>query len=86
MKRVRTTIIAVLCSAIAGVAMASWYDDYDAGLAALNKGQWQAVIQKMTAAIGGQPKDLFAHICPRLHPQRKPLPFILTVGNHFSHT
>ena len=57
MKRVRTIIIGVLCSAIAGVALASWYDDYDAGLAAIRKGQWQLAAQKMTAAINGNPRE-----------------------------
>ena len=47
--------MAVLLSA--GVAFASWYDDYDAGLNAVSKGQWQIVIQKMTAAINGNPKE-----------------------------
>src|ERR1051325_6579057 len=42
---------------IATGAMASWYDDYDAGLNAARKGQWSTVIQKMTAAIGGNPKE-----------------------------
>ncbi|HLJ73593.1 MAG TPA: tetratricopeptide repeat protein [Thermoanaerobaculia bacterium] len=38
---------------IATSAFASWYDDYDAGLTAVRKGQWQVVIQKMSAAIAG---------------------------------
>src|SRR5205814_1658388 len=41
----------------ATAAMASWYDDYDAGIAAVGKGQWSTVIQKMTAAINGHPKE-----------------------------
>jgi tetratricopeptide (TPR) repeat protein len=41
----------------AGTALASWYDDYDAGIAAANKGQWAVVIQKMSAAISGHPKE-----------------------------
>jgi tetratricopeptide (TPR) repeat protein len=47
--------IALLLSATA--ALASWYDDYDAGIAAAGKGQWSAVVQKMTAAISGHPKE-----------------------------
>ncbi len=42
---------------VAGVAQASWYDDYEAGIAAVRAGQWQVVIQKMTAAIGGNSKE-----------------------------
>jgi tetratricopeptide (TPR) repeat protein len=38
-------------------AFASWYDDYDAGMKAVRAGQWSTVIQKMTAAIAGQPKE-----------------------------
>src|SRR5713226_1821849 len=40
-----------------GVATASWYDDYNAGIAAVRKGQWAVVIQKMTAAINANPKE-----------------------------
>ncbi|MEO8034291.1 MAG: tetratricopeptide repeat protein, partial [Acidobacteriota bacterium] len=42
---------------VAGGAFASWYDDYDAGLAALRKGNYQLCIQKMTAAINAKPKE-----------------------------
>ena len=41
----------------AGVALGSWYDDYEAGITAVKKGQWQTVVQKMTAAIGAKPKE-----------------------------
>lgn len=41
----------------AGVAEASWYDDYDAGIAAARKGSWSVVAQKMSAAIKGNPKE-----------------------------
>lgn len=43
--------------AFANVAKASWYDDYDDGLAAVRKGNWSVVIQKMTAAIKGKPAE-----------------------------
>jgi len=36
-----------------GVAQASWYDDYDAGIAAARSGNWNVVVQKMSAAIKG---------------------------------
>ena len=52
----RVSFAAVLFFA-ATAAFASWYDDYDAGINAANKGQWQTVIQKMTAAINGNPKE-----------------------------
>lgn len=41
----------------AGVAQASWYDDYDAGITAARKGQWATVLQKMTAALKGNAKE-----------------------------
>lgn len=54
MTRTRTFSIALLTFALAiGVANASWYDDYDAGLAAARAGNWNVVVQKMTAAIKG---------------------------------
>lgn len=58
MTRVRTLAISLaLILLTAGVAEASWYDDYDAGLAAARKGQWNVVLQKMNAAIKGNPKE-----------------------------
>lgn len=42
---------------VAGVALASWYDDYDAGIDAVRRGQWQIVVQKMSAAIKGNAKE-----------------------------
>jgi tetratricopeptide (TPR) repeat protein len=41
----------------AGTAQASWYDDYDAGLVAAKKGNWSVAVQRMTAAIKGNPKE-----------------------------
>jgi tetratricopeptide (TPR) repeat protein len=41
----------ILTLALAGAAQASWYDDYDAGLAAVRAGNWSVVAQKMSAAI-----------------------------------
>jgi tetratricopeptide (TPR) repeat protein len=54
MKRI---VIAVVLLFAATAAMASWYDDYDAGVGAARKGQWSAVIQKMNAAINAHPKE-----------------------------
>ena len=48
-KSVVTVLIAV--AATSGVAQASWYDDYDAGLAAVRKGQWAVVEDRMSKAI-----------------------------------
>ena len=53
----RHLLLAIIALMIAGVAEASWYDDYEAGIAAVRKGQWQVVIQKMTAAIAVTPKE-----------------------------
>ena len=52
----RASIAAILFFA-ATAALASWYDDYDQGLDAVRKGQWQTVIQKMTSAINGNAKE-----------------------------
>jgi len=49
--------IAVIAFFIATAAMASWYDDYEAGVNAARKGQWAVVIQKMSAAIAAAPKE-----------------------------
>lgn len=58
MNRNRTAIaVIVACCFVSGVAHASWYDDYDAGLAAARKGNWSVVVQKMTAAIKGNPNE-----------------------------
>ena len=57
MTRVRTLAAFVLTVAIATTAQASWYDDYDAGLAAARAGNWSVVVTKMTAAIKGQPNE-----------------------------
>ncbi|HEX7190281.1 MAG TPA: tetratricopeptide repeat protein, partial [Thermoanaerobaculia bacterium] len=54
---VRKLSIALVLTFVATGAFASWYDDYDAGIAAANKGQWGVVIQKMSAAIAGHPKE-----------------------------
>ena len=58
MRSGRTQIIAVVCFiAATGVARASWYDDYEAGIRAARAGQWTTVVQKMSAAIRGNPKE-----------------------------
>jgi tetratricopeptide (TPR) repeat protein len=57
MTRTRTLTIALIALFAATTAFASWYDDYEAGIAAVRKGQWQVVVQKMSAAIKGNPKE-----------------------------
>jgi tetratricopeptide (TPR) repeat protein len=57
MRFTRTFTIGLIGLLLATAALASWYDDYDAGIAAVGKGQWSSVIQKMTAAINGHPKE-----------------------------
>jgi tetratricopeptide (TPR) repeat protein len=55
MKPTRLITLLVLCTALsAGVALASWYDDYDAGLNAIKAGQWKTAVDKMTSAIAGR--------------------------------
>jgi tetratricopeptide (TPR) repeat protein len=57
MSRAKLLAVAFLAFLLPVAAMASWYDDYDAGLAAASKGQWSVVAQKMTAAINAHPKE-----------------------------
>lgn len=58
MNRTRTFALSLMLFAfVTGVANASWYDDYDAGLNAARTGNWSVVVQKMTAAIKGNPKE-----------------------------
>ena len=58
MMRARVFVVSlVLFSLFAGVANASWYDDYDKGIIAVRKGNWSAEISAMSAAIKGNPKE-----------------------------
>lgn len=57
MSRAKLLAVAFLAFLLPVAAMASWYDDYDAGIAAAGKGQWSVVAQKMTAAINAHPKE-----------------------------
>lgn len=50
MKR-SSVIFAIAFALVASVASASWYDDYDAGLAAARAGNWSTVAARMSAAI-----------------------------------
>jgi tetratricopeptide (TPR) repeat protein len=47
----KSAVAAAVFLLAAGVALASWYDDYDAGLNAIRKGQWAVAVQRMSAAI-----------------------------------
>lgn len=51
------TLALLLTLALASAAHASWYDDYDAGLAAARAGNWNTVISKMSSAIKGNPTE-----------------------------
>jgi tetratricopeptide (TPR) repeat protein len=51
------TFALLLALALATAAHASWYDDYDAGLAAARAGNWNTVISKMSSAIKGNPTE-----------------------------
>ena len=54
MKRTLLISLLILCTALsAGNALASWYDDYDAGLNAIKAGQWKIAVDRMSAAIAG---------------------------------
>ena len=53
----RQALLAIALMAIAVSASASWYDDYDAGIAAMRKGDYKTVIAKMSSAIAGNSKE-----------------------------
>jgi tetratricopeptide (TPR) repeat protein len=55
--KTRTCTIALALLLAATAALASWYDDYDAGVNAAKNGQWAQVIQRMSAAIKGNGKE-----------------------------
>lgn len=58
MSRAKLFTVALLAFLLpAGAAMASWYDDYDAGIKAARAGSWSMVVQKMSAAINGHDKE-----------------------------
>lgn len=58
MIRVRSIAAVMVALALAtGVAYASWYDDYDDGIAAVKKGRWSEAVQRMSAAIKGNPNE-----------------------------
>lgn len=58
MSRAKFTVVALLAFLLpAGAAMASWYDDYDAGLKAMHAGNWALAAQKMSGAINGHDKE-----------------------------
>ncbi len=54
MTRVRLLSIALILLCVPVVAFASWYDDYDAGVNAARKGDWNGVVSKMSSAIKGK--------------------------------
>ena len=58
MSRAKFFAVALLVLLLpAGAAMASWYDDYDQGVAAVRRGDWGTVISKMSSAIKGNAKE-----------------------------
>ena len=57
MRLSRSLAVGALALLCATAALASWYDDYDAGIAAVRAGNWNVVVQKMSAAIKSSPKE-----------------------------
>lgn len=53
----RSLAVTLFALVLASAAQASWYDDYDAGVAAARAGNWGAVITRMNAAIKGSPNE-----------------------------
>ena len=53
----RSAAFALLLFLSAAPLLAEWYDDYADGLSAARKGQWQVVVEKMSAAIAKNPKE-----------------------------
>jgi len=56
-RRARVLSFALIVLFLPLAAMASWYDDYDAGTNAARKGDWNTVVAKMTSAIKGWGKE-----------------------------
>lgn len=50
-------VVVVLVMLVATPAFADWFDDYNAGIAAAKKQNWDVVIQKMTSAIKGKAEE-----------------------------
>ncbi len=57
MRLSRSCAMGVLALVCATAALASFYDDYDAGIVAVRSGNWNLVVQKMSAAIKASPKE-----------------------------
>ena len=57
MNRTRIFAVSLVLLFAAAAANASWYDDYDAGIVAVKKGNWNVVLQKMNAAIKGNASE-----------------------------
>ena len=58
MRRAKFLVVAFLAILLpAGAAMASWYDDYDAGIKAIRAGSWSAAVQRMSAAISAHDRE-----------------------------
>ncbi len=53
----RRIAVGIVVFLVASLALASWYDDYEAGIAAVRAGQWRVVIEKMSAALKGNTKE-----------------------------
>lgn len=58
MRVTRIAVVLMLIVAMtASVADASWYDDYEAGLTAVRKGDWKTAADRMSKAIAGNPNE-----------------------------
>jgi tetratricopeptide (TPR) repeat protein len=57
MRVTRIAVMLMVVALTASVADASWYDDYEAGLAAVRKGDWKAAADRMTKAIAGNANE-----------------------------
>lgn len=58
MRLERLLLLGLLCCLMsAGAAYATWYDDYEAGMRAIQGGNWQVAVQKLSAAIAQKPKE-----------------------------
>jgi tetratricopeptide (TPR) repeat protein len=58
MRRAKFLAVAFLAILLpASAAMASWYDDYDAGIKAIRAGNWSAAVQRMSAAISAHDRE-----------------------------
>ena len=55
MRRLRRPLVLIACLFFSVSSFATWYEDYDAGIAAAKRRDWSTVISRMDAALRVKP-------------------------------